>query len=84
MCNFERACQLFQGGVEDVDHFFRRCPTVLQIWQALLSIEELHMQQTLSFGEWIKHNTCESIHCDINSKWDSLCYNYLVDVALEK
>ena len=56
--------------MEDEDHLFRRCLTSVQIWQALLSVEELHRQQTLSFDEWIKHNTSESIQCDINSKWN--------------
>ena len=56
--------------MEDVDHLLRRCPTTEQIWQALILVEELHKQQTLSFGKWIKHNTCESIKCDINSKWN--------------
>ena len=45
-------------------------PMATQIWQALLLIEELHLQQTLSFDEWIKHNPYESIQYDVNSNWN--------------
>ncbi|XVF75340.1 hypothetical protein PTKIN_Ptkin13bG0180200 [Pterospermum kingtungense] len=80
MCNVERvrrgftvngACSFCLDVLEDVDHLFRWCPDVEAVWKIFLPIIEFHLQQSLTFKEWLSHNICGKVLSPYFKVWNT-------------